>query len=367
LDGWRNCSGVDLDTDARFVVLSGENAQGKTNILEAVHVLATLKSFREPRIRRWIQIGAQGARIRGKVASVHRDCTLEWSWRDRQRQLSIDGSTVSDLQDWFTKMSAVVFCPEDIAIVRGEPARRRQFIDRAAFTFRPTHLNIAMDYRRVLRHKAALLRQPPVDPMQLDTFDEQLARLGARLIHLRRAAVDALRGPFSDMVRDIAGHPDVGLLLKSSGVNDNSGDEAHICASLQAAIAHRRSDELDRRMVLIGPHRDELEISVKGQSARHFASQGQARTLVLALKLAQWAAAGRDQDPPLFLLDDLNSELDATRRERLVDLLRTLPGQVWVTTTDPGFLDRLPADAVRCFGLQGGGAERVSVSAVEAP
>ena len=131
---------------------------------------------------------------------------------------------------------------------------------------------------------------------------------------------------------------------------------------MSIAIAQARHDELGRRQVLIGPHRDELEILVRGKRARHFASQGQARTLALALKLAQWAAAGVEREPPLFLLDDLNSELDARRRNRLVDLLSTLPGQVWITTTAPEFLSQIEPSSVQSFLVSDGSVEHTVYS-----
>jgi DNA replication and repair protein RecF len=339
-----------MDTDSRFVLFHGDNAQGKTNLLESVHVLATLKSFRDSRSRRWIKEGVEEAKLTGMVETPHGSRTLEWTWRRGDRQLSVDGTRVHDLQAWFGIIGAVVFCPEDITIIRGEPARRRQFIDRAAFTLRPTHLLLVQNYTRLLRHKAALLRQPSVDPIALDTFDAELARLGARLICRRRAAVETLRVPFAQMVNRIAGHNQVSLSMRSSGLSE-SGDEDCIEAELLQAITNKRQAELVRRQVLVGPHRDDLNIRIADRSARYFASQGQARTMVLALKLALWAAVGAEKDPPLFLLDDLSGELDEQRRCRLVDLLADLPGQVWITTTDRHFLARLPTSSVRSFAV----------------
>jgi DNA replication and repair protein RecF len=343
-----------LQTDSDFVVLHGDNAQGKTSVLEAVHVLATLKSFREPRARRWIQIGQDTACLRARVCSAHDNRSLQWRWVDGERTLKLDDVPGPELTTWFSAIRAVVFCPEDIAIVRGEPGLRRRFLDRAAFTLRPGHLQLVQDYRKVLRHKVALLKQQSQGPERA-AYDAELARIGARLIVRRREAVAALRSPFRDLHKEIAGQEVVEIRLKSRGVAESVQGEDEIRAALESAIAEAAGDELQRAQALIGPHRDELDLRIDGKQARNFASQGQARSVVLALKLAQWSAAGKCGDPPLFLLDDLGSELDSHRRGRLLELLGALPGQVWVTTTDLAFIAPVPGSERQSHRVSAGG------------
>lgn len=335
-------------------MLYGDNAQGKTSVLEAVHVLATLKSFREPRARRWIQMGKDTASLTAKVHSAHGSRSLQWRWADAQRVLRLDDVAGPELASWFSAIRAVVFCPEDIAIVRGEPGLRRRFLDRAAFTLRPGHLRLVQDYRKVLRHKVVLLKHKTQGP-QLAAYDAELARIGARLIVRRREAVGALSGPLDDLHKQIAGEGLVELRLKSRGVPESAQGEDEIREALDSAIAEASGDELHRGQALIGPHRDELDLRIDGKAARNFASQGQARSVVLALKLAQWSAAGQGGDPPLFLLDDLGSELDAHRRGRLLELLSALPGQVWVTTTDIGFIAPIPGSERQSHRVSAGG------------
>jgi len=323
------------------VVLHGDNAQGKTSVLEAVHVLATLKSFRESRARRWIQQGQKTARIRGRITGDTGTRRLQWRWAEGARSLSLDEGPAPSLSRWFSTIRAVVFCPEDIAIIRGEPSLRRRFIDRAAFTLRPAHLDLVQDYRKVLRHKVALLKAGGKAAAR-PTFDAELCRLGARLILRRREAVEALRSPLDTLHTQIAGQGSVGLRLKSTGLGEVASTEEALRTALEQAIVAKAEEEAARCQALVGPHRDDLEIRINDQLARPYASQGQARSVVLALKLAQWSAAGVNGESPMFLLDDLGSELDAHRRGRLLELLGGLPGQVWVTTTDPGFVADLP-------------------------
>jgi DNA replication and repair protein RecF len=342
-----------VSTDSGFIILHGDNAQGKTSVLEAVHVLATLKSFRESRTRRWIQIGAEQSRLSAQIQTELGMRSIQWTWVDGVRNLKLDGVGSPKLSAWFSSIRAVVFCPEDIAIIRGDPGLRRGFIDRAAFTLRPGHLGVVQDYRRVLRHKVVLLKHR-VQSAELSTYDFELARLGARLIFRRREVIAALQTPLQDLHTEIAGEGQLRMRLRSRGLSGVEETEEEIRASLTRAMAEASSDEIQRAQALIGPHRDEVLVHLDDKLARNFASQGQARSIVLALKLAQWSAAGAQGDPPLFLLDDLGSELDLHRRGRLLDLLRGLPGQVWLTTTDLSFVDSVPRAERLELGLSGG-------------
>ena len=199
-----------------------------------------------------------------------------------------------------------------------------------------------MEYRRILGHKRALLQQLHIDPQQLDAFDEALAKTGAQVIHRRISVVSELRNAFSDLHRDIAVHDVVDMHVVASGIQYNEDSTVTEIESLLVdAIGEKRPREIERRQVLVGPHRDDLSLKIDGHAARNFASQGQSRSIVLSLKLAEFYAAQVRGDVPLFLLDDVTSELDMGRRERLVDMLAALQGQVWVTTTDSAYLGKL--------------------------
>jgi len=288
-------------------------------------------------------MGEDTARVAGVVSSDVGTRKLQWSWSENTRKLALDGVTDPSLKSWFSTIRAVVFCPEDIAIVRAEPGLRRRFIDRAAFTLRPGHLSLVQDYSKILRHKVALLKSRASES-QRSTFDTELARVGARLMVRRCEAISALIDPLNEIHSCIAGQGTVRLKLRSAGGVDSDQSEEDLRRALEESISAKSQEELMRGQALVGPHRDELEIYIDDKLARSYASQGQARSVVLALKLAQWSAAGAGGEPPLFLLDDLGSELDGHRRARLLELLGDLPGQVWVTTTDPGFVDAVPAD-----------------------
>jgi DNA replication and repair protein RecF len=340
--GWRNLESTTIDCDAPLVVVHGNNGEGKSNLLEAVSVLSTLKSFREALVRRWMCHGTSQARVSGTALSPVGTREISWSWVDGKRRLLMDESNVYELTQWFEVLRAVVFCPEDGSIIRGGPDQRRRFMDRAAFNANPNHLKAVTEYQKILAHKRALLQTDWVDPLQLDAFNSALARAGAAVIYPRVCAVAALKHSFCSNHEAIAGTGIVDLSVKTNAFNVEDGlNQAEMESCLLKAIQEKQADEISRGVALIGPHRDEMSIEIDGKPARNFASQGQARSLVLGLRLAELEFAHSFGSVPLFLLDDLTSELDQGRRRRLISVLRTLKGQVWITTTDPKYLGEL--------------------------
>jgi len=350
---WRNLSAATLETDARFVVLHGDNAQGKTNLLEAVWTLATLRSFRDSKVQRLVKHGCDATRVDGVASGDYGRRRLRWGRSNANtpsRTLQMDGQNIRQLRDWFAVLRAVLFCPQHSAIIRGGPVERRAFVDRAAFTMRPAHLDVVRQYSRVLRHKAALLRSSSPPKAQIEAWNAQLAVLGGRLAARRSEALADLTGPFVAAHAAIAGRAAGTARLRLRGVGRTEPEERLVAEAVAGVLAEKLAASLDeeRRQgrCLVGPHRDDLVVELDGHLARNFASQGQARSLVLSLKLAELGAARAQGQSPLFLLDDLTSELDKGRMDRLMDVLADLDNQVWVTTTDPRWLGPLPGGDV---------------------
>ena len=361
---WRNVASARLDTDARFVVLHGDNAQGKTNLLEAVWTLSNLRSFRESRHQRLIRHGCDSVRIDGVVHGESGRRRLRWGRSTASRTLQIDAQNVRQLRDWFAVLRAVLFCPEHSAIIRGGPVERRSFVDRAAFTTRPAHLDVVRQYARVLRHKAALLRTRGGGRVQVESWNSQLAILGGQLASRRAAALCDLSEPFVEAHRAIAGTQAGVATLRMRGLGQASPGERLDLTAVTEQFIEKLAVSLDEEMrqgrCLVGPHRDDLVVELDGHPARNFASQGQARSLVLALKLAELEAARRKGLAPLFLLDDLTSELDRSRMVRLMEVLADLDNQVWLTTTDPRWLGPLPGGDVVSYQVVAGRVESTS-------
>ncbi len=332
-EGFRNLVGATLPLDAPLVVFHGPNGEGKTNVLEAVHYLATLKPLRGRKARELIRFGERAARV---VAEVRCGVTraLQVDLSPEGRQVALDGKRVSELGDWFGSVRAISFTPADAEIVGGEPGRRRNWLDRAAFTVNPAHLDRVWTVRRLLEQKQALLRQDRPDPQVLDVLDEQLATRGAELVDRRARALDELLPHVREVHTGLAdGRGEVELEL----VTQARGEDVHRRAdALRERLAAWRVREVERRTTLVGPQLDEVRMALDGRSARDYASRGQIRSIVLSLKLGETHAARARGILPLFLLDDLSSELDADRTGRLVRALASMGTQVLATTTDPG-------------------------------
>jgi DNA replication and repair protein RecF len=347
--GYRNLIDAEVDVDAQFVVFHGENAQGKTNWLEAIYNLATLKSFRTRSVREQIRWGSDaavlGATLRRGQVLRHYRVALD----PEGRRGTVDGKTPGALVDYFKDIRAMVFAPESLDTVKGGPEARRRFLDRAAFTLKPQFLVLAREHRKLLAQKARLLKGNGPDPLWLDTLDAQLAQAGARLVARRREVLDLLKGPFQKHHGAIAGYGEATLEYRTALVGD---DVAALAQSYAALLDERRPEELRRGMNVVGPQRDEMTVRIDGRAARTFGSQGQVRSVVLALTLAVLDLPSPVR--PLLLLDDLSSELDKLRTGRLVERLRACGVQVFVSTTDPSLVDALPSkDVLRLKVCQG--------------
>ena len=333
---FRNIDEVELDTTSRFVVFHGDNGQGKTNLIEAIGTLATLKSFRTHRVADQIQWGSSQASIRGKIRDEGHQRELKVLLNKEGRKARIDGKSPKQLVDYFDSIRAVVFAPEHVELVRGAPDQRRSFLDRGCFNTQSTYLDQFRTFRRLLSQRSALLRHPILDEIQLDILEEQLAFAGARISSRRQAFVRSLSVPFEKLHHQLTGQQDVGIRYRSCLGEGSESEQAQIFLEL---MKNRRAEERSRGNNLVGPQRDDLVIQLTSRNARNFASQGQARALVISLKLAELELACQRGAKPLFLLDDLSSELDAKRRGKLLRILEEKALQVFVSTTSLSILE----------------------------
>jgi DNA replication and repair protein RecF len=336
VSGFRNLPRVLLDVDAPLVAFVGDNGQGKTNWLEAVGVLGTLRSFRTARSAEQVAWGGARAEVEGVVQCDGMVRTLAWSFGEGTRALRRDDRPV-DAVTWLSSFRATYFVPSDIAPVRGEPALRRALLDRAVLAVRPGYLSVARDHKRVLDHKGALLRSGRASDAELDVLDAQLAPLGAAVTCARAEVVASMATAFERAYTTFAG-PEIASVTYEPWLGE--GDAPTLAVRYGERLVRQRASERQACRVLSGPQRDDLCFEVAGRSARAFASQGQARSVVLAWKLAELEAARAVGEAPIFLLDDLGSELDPGRTARLVGLLGSLGVQIFLTTTDARYVPR---------------------------
>ncbi len=343
LRNFRNFSQLDLTLNSGITVLWGDNAQGKTNFLEAAYILATLKSFRGARNSDLVRSTSDSALVRGELvaSSLPRSCEVEIS--SRGKRVRIDGKAPRSLPGYFETIKAVSFVPSDLRLIDGPPDGRRSFIDRAAFTMDPHFLKVAQDYREALRQKNALLRQgrrggAQATPALLAIWNERLVASGSLVVAHRVRFLEEFAPIFREVhegITDAAkGRAEISYRA-CVGADAIAGGRETIAQSMLDKTEELVDEELRRGFATWGPHRDDWQLTVGDEALRRFGSQGQVRSAALSLRVAQMVLARRKLGVcPLFLLDDVSSELDPQRSGQLMSLLGDLEAQVLITTTE---------------------------------
>lgn len=340
LRDFRNYGRLDVQFTPGFHLFLGRNAQGKTNLLEAIYLLATLRSFRGVGGTHMVRQGAKGYFVGGTVVA-RGPAEIRAYWSLRERKLSLNGAPVKRLADFLGTLRAVVFCSEDVQLVKGVSRVRRRFLDLLLAQTRPDYLPLLLRYTQALRMRNALLKHPLPDEEQLAGFSAELVRLGDGLSAARREMVPQFAPMAAQAFRRIASDADeLGLEYHPSVKGD-----------FAVALANSRSRERTYRTTMVGPHRDDLALRVNGQPAAQYTSEGQKRTLALALKMAQAEyMTGLHGSPPVLLIDDVMGELDATRRAGFLPLLQQSQragGQVFMTCTAEEWPRELGRELIR--------------------
>ena len=356
---FRNVERAHLEPSPRATVLVGENGQGKTNVLEAVYFACTLKPLRAARLSELVRFGAEEAAVAAEVEGPGGARRISVAVAPGARTAFLDGKPQDRLDAYFEGLAAVSFSPDDLLLVKAGPEGRRRFLDRAAFNRWPAVLAEARDYLRALRSRNAALRgaSPEVEA----SFRGPLVRAGARLLRRRRDLLVEMSPRFERAFREITGPagPAAGVAYRATGGARWDGGEDEIALRFDAALAARSSRDVERGYTSVGPHMDDLTLSLDGRDARHFASQGQQRALVLALKVAEIenlrTVLAR---PPLLLLDDVSSELDPQKNQYLLTYLSQLPGQAFLTTTDPRLLAAAAGPETAFYRVERGALQR---------
>ncbi|HVU90726.1 MAG TPA: DNA replication/repair protein RecF [Jatrophihabitans sp.] len=342
---FRSYAQVDLDFDPGITALVGPNGQGKTNLIEAIGYLATLGSHRVAHDQPLVREGAERAVVRGVVVADGRETLLEVEVTPgRANRARRGGTALSRARDLLGTLRTVLFAPEDLAVVKGDPGGRRDFLDELLVARAPRYAAVRSDYDRVLKQRNALLksaggaRRAGAELRTLDVWDSHLATAGAALLAGRHELVEALRPLVDKSYAAVSRGGGPTALEYSSSVAPEiaaSTDRELLAAALSAALAASRDKELDRGLTLVGPHRDDLVLSIGGLPARGYASHGESWSLALALRLAAYDLLRADGGEPVLILDDVFAELDATRRQSLAELVAPAE-QVLITAAVAG-------------------------------
>jgi DNA replication and repair protein RecF len=382
LTDFRSYAAAELSLEPGISTVLGLNGQGKTNLVEAAAYVATLGSHRVATDAPLVRTGAQRAIIRAAVTGPGGDSLVEIEINPgRANRARLNRVPVSRPRQVLGVLRTVLFAPEDLALVKGDPEQRRRFLDDLLVASAPRYAAVRSDYERVLKQRTALLKSLRAVPgarayaragaardvptaghaggepgrgngavSTLEVWDEHLARTGAALLAARITLTSALRPLAARSYQAVSGNAgeaevsyrqslrtqvtEGGQDGSAAGPAEPDADRGRLADGLREALARVRSEELERGVCLVGPHRDDLELRIGGRPARGYASQGESWSLALALRLAAFEALRGDGDDPVLLLDDVFAELDTGRRERLAALVAGAE-QVLVTAAVP--------------------------------
>lgn len=337
-----------LEPDEGLTIIVGPNAAGKTNLVEAIQLTTEASSFRKPQWAEVVRWGCERAvvTLTAREGERRHEVVLSVSQSGR-RTYSVNGKQKRSVSDVVGIIPCVLFTPEDLRIVKGPAERRREMVDEIGGQLSRTYRRLKTEYDRVVRQRNRLLRSGRPDEEALAPWDERLVALGARLVRHRRNLLDRIVDEAASIYGQMAADgPFQGMYQPSwerDGVTSDRRSEAEL---LEEHLSLKKEEERVRGVTLSGPHRDEIVFGLDGREARAFGSQGQQRTIALALKLAEVRVVSAvAKARPVLLLDDVMSELDQTRRDSLTEFVGNTAQTVITTTTIGYFSARLLEEA----------------------
>ncbi|MCU0297866.1 MAG: DNA replication/repair protein RecF [Candidatus Nanopelagicales bacterium] len=343
LTDFRNYPSLEVDFSPGVNILLGSNGQGKTNAVEAVAYLATFGSHRVANDTALVRAGCDSAVIRSTVTHGDRTIGLDVQINPgRSNRLQVNRSPVRRTRDALGIVRAVMFAPEDLSLVKGEPGARRRFLDQLLVQSSPKFAGVIADYDKVLRQRNSLLRSAAKSSSGLErdtlhstlaVWDERLVTFGSQIMAGRVGVLADIREPAAAAYAEVAQTRNrLELRYVPSRLSNGPQTEQDFAQELTRCLGEIRKEEFARAVTLVGPHRDELEIGLNDLPARGYASHGESWSVALALRLASFEMLQTDQSgEPILILDDVFAELDSVRRERLAQIASRSPGQVLIT------------------------------------
>jgi DNA replication and repair protein RecF len=321
LTNYRSYTTLDLSLVPGVSIFVGKNGEGKTNIAEAILYLTFLSSHRASGNTPLIKLGNQSAYIRAKVKYPEREILVELEINsDKANRAKVNQNQVRSQKEIFGIVQTIYFSPEDLDIVRGDPSERRRFIDQLLTLRSPRIAGVISDYERAVKQRNSLLKtRASIDA--LNPWDKQVAELGGELITLRMLALDELKPIFNQVYKDISETKPAEIVYKSS-IENPSLNQRENSEKILERLINNRGAELERGLTLTGPHRDDLLLILGDHLVKGYASHGESWSIALSLKLATYNLLKSDGLSPILILDDVFSELDEERRERLAEIAK---------------------------------------------
>lgn len=353
LENFRNLSPLNLKFSSKRVFIQGDNGQGKTNLLEAIFFCATGKSFRRATHQQIIHHQANGLQLSARVERKTINHNIEITLAPKKRSIQVDGKGIKRTSSLFELLNVVAFFPDDLRIVKGSPEERRRFLDRFVANRTPAFVDAASQYTKLLTSRNALLKNSPrIDPILLETYDDGLIEHGVVMHRARLDALESLRPFAAKHVEAILGPGSDLRVAIQSGFGEHTSQEP-LSDVFKAALRASFPKDRARGITSVGPHRADLDIFLGELEARHYASQGQQRAIVLSMKLGEVELLKEHLSAaPILLLDDVSSELDTRRTAQLFELISQVGGQVFITTTGAANLPKTAED--QCLVVEDG-------------
>jgi DNA replication and repair protein RecF len=331
LEQYRNIQTACIQPARHLTVLYGCNGQGKTNFLESVYLLGNARPFRSAKVPDLICHGSRTAAVRGSVVSAGVESDIFLRLEQNTRRITVDGKAIQRAADLHGKLAVVIFSPDDTAMVKLGPETRRRYLDRSLYASDAGFLQDYHSYYRILKQRNALLKTNQQEG--LDLWTEQLAEAGSRLMDHRQRYAERLNHLLQQKYQQIAGEQEKVTLVYQPDVPCTAEDNR--AEALQIVLNNQREQDLRYKTTGRGPHRDDLTFLIGGRPLKGFGSQGQQRSFVLALKMAELDHLQETfGEMPVLLLDDIASELDRERMKNLLSYVRQREVQVLITTTD---------------------------------
>lgn len=353
---YRNIEETDVHLCSRIAVFHGDNAQGKTNLLEAVHLASNLQSFRTRRVADLIRRGEKESSVRIEVKEKGWTTVLGVNIEGDGKKATIDGRTPKSAVEYLEVLKSVFFGPQDIELASGNLAMRRRFIDRAVFSEDPGHLDRMKNHARALRQRNEAIRS---SVSSLEPWNEQLAQLWHDITKARLSALEGLKSKIADIHLEVSGGKEtIEFRLKSAEKTLSGG-----AAGLLALLAEDEEEDRKRGYTKHGPHRDRIEVALDGREIASHGSQGQRRTAAVSMKLAMlsWIEE-KSGAVPVFILDDPGSELDRKRLGFLGEFISEFKGQTLISSVGADDVPTMPGTDKETFTVSAGKIEKTRAS-----
>lgn len=332
LKNFRNYEEEAVEFHNKVNIITGKNAQGKTNLLESLYIMSLGKSFRTSKDTEMIGFKKEFCRAKSTSVKEGRELEIEITIGNEGKTTKINGMKTAKNIDLLENVYMVVFSPEDLKIVKDEPEKRRKFIDRELCQLKPIYYRNLGRYKKILQQRNSLLKQQEVKEDVIAVWDESLAEYGAKIIQERNRFVEKLNGISREISKGITnGKEAMEVTYEANAEYKESYEQQK--EYFKSLLSRNLKNDIFRRSTSVGPHKDDLKICLEGVDIRHFGSQGQQRTAALSLKLAEIRLIKEETNiAPILLLDDVLSELDAERQNFLINSLEEV--QLFITTTE---------------------------------